>query len=130
MLVNAARWVGAGVTQRGRLLRRFRLGLHFTARTKDLVVFGLVRSGTDSTQLSLEGAYQGTVAISPTPRADGDSNPLFSRLDGESDVAEHEAMALEASEVVTTLRIVNVEKHCTGVRLAGVPNQARHSPLV
>jgi hypothetical protein len=42
-------------------------------------------------------------------------NPLFSRLDGESDVAEHEATALEASEVMTTSRIINVEKHHAGV---------------
>jgi hypothetical protein len=93
-------------------------------------MFRLVRSGTDGAQLGLEGAYWGTVAVSPTPRADGDSNPLFSRLDGESNVAEHEATALEALEVMTTLRIVNVKEHCAGVRLAGVPDQARHSPLV
>jgi hypothetical protein len=93
-------------------------------------MFGLVRSCTDCAQLGLEGAYQGTVAVSPTPRADGDPNPLLSRLDGESDVAEHEAMALEALEVMTTSRIVNVEEHCAGVQLAGVPNQAGHSPLV
>jgi hypothetical protein len=128
--VDAVRWVGAGVTQQGRLPRRFCLGLRFTARTKDSVMFGLVRSGTNCAQLGLEGAYRGTVAISPTPWADGDPNPLFSRLDGESDVAEHEAMALEALEVMTTSRIVNVEEHHAGVQLAGVPNQARHSPFV
>jgi hypothetical protein len=66
---------------------------------------GLVRSGIDG----LEGAHRGTVAVSPTPVADGDPNPLFSRLDGESNVAEHEATALEASEVMTTSRVVNVE---------------------
>jgi hypothetical protein len=93
-------------------------------------MFGLVRSGTNCAQLGLEGAYWGPVAVSPTPRADGDPNLLFRRLDGESDVAEHEATALEASEVITTLRIINVKEHCAGVRLAGVPNQARHSPLV
>jgi hypothetical protein len=93
-------------------------------------MFGLVRSCTNCAQLGFEGAYRGTVAVSPTPRADGDPNPLLSRLDGKSDVAEHEAMALEASEVMTTSRIVNDEEHCAGVRLAGVPNQARHSPLV
>jgi hypothetical protein len=128
--VDAARWVGAGATQWGRLPRRFHLGLHFTARTKDSVMFRLVRSGTDCAQLGLEGAYQGMVAVSPTPRADGDPNPLFSRLDGESDMAKHEATALEALEVMTTLRVVNVEEHCAGVRLAGVPKQTRHSPLV
>jgi hypothetical protein len=79
-------------------------------------MFGLVRSGTDGAQLGLEGAHCGMVAVSPTPRgADGDPNPLFSRLDGESNVAEHEATALEASEVMTTSRIVNVEKHHAGV---------------
>jgi hypothetical protein len=128
--VDAVRWVGAGVTQRGCLPRRFCLGLHFTACTKDSVMFGLVRSSTDCAQLGLEGAYWGTVAVSPTPRADGDPNPLFSRLDGESDVADHEAAALEASEVMTTSRVVNVEEHHAGVQLAGVPNQTRHSPLV
>jgi hypothetical protein len=94
--VDTVHWVGAGVTQQGRLPRWFHLGLRFTAHTKDLVVFGLVRSGTDCTQLGLEGAYQGMVAVSPTPRADGDPNPVFSRLDGESDVVEREAAALEA----------------------------------
>jgi hypothetical protein len=93
-------------------------------------MFGLVRPGTDCAQLGPEGAYWGTVAVSPTPRADGDPNPLFSRLDCESDVAKHEATALEASEVMTTSRIVNVEEHCAGVQLAGVPKQLRHSPLV
>jgi hypothetical protein len=111
-------------------LWRFRLGLCLAARTKDSVMFRLVRSCTDCAQLGFEGAYRGTVAISPTPRADGDPNPLLRRLDGESDVAEHEATALKASEVMATLRIVNVEDHRTGVRLAGVPDQARHSPLV
>jgi hypothetical protein len=82
-------------------------------------VFGLVRSCTNCTQLGLEGAYQGTVAVSPTPRADGDPNPLLSRLDGKSDVAEHEATALEALEVMTTLRIINVEEHHAGVRFFG-----------
>jgi hypothetical protein len=72
-------------------------------------------SGTDGTQLGLEGAHCGTVAVSPTPRADADPNLLFSRLDGESNVAEHEAVALEALEVMTTSRIVNVEEHCAGV---------------
>jgi hypothetical protein len=71
------------------------------------MMFGLVRSGTDSTQLGLEGAHHGMV--------------------GESDVAKHEAMALE---VLATLRIVNVEKHHAGVRLVGVPDQAGHGPLV
>jgi hypothetical protein len=70
------------------------------------------------------------VAVSPTPKADGDPNPLFSRQDGESDVAEHKAVALEALEVMTTSRVVNVKEHRAGVRLAGVPNQTRHSPLV
>jgi hypothetical protein len=93
-------------------------------------MFGLVRSGTDCAQLGLEGAYRGTVAVSPTPRADGDPDPLFSRLDGESDVTEHEAAALKASEVMTTSRVINVKEHCAGVRLAGVPNQTGHSPLV
>jgi hypothetical protein len=93
-------------------------------------VFGLVSSGTNCAQLGLEEAYRGMVAVSPTPRADGDPNPLFSRLDGESDVAKHEAMALEALEVMATSRIINVKEHCAGVQLAGVPNQARHSPLV
>jgi hypothetical protein len=93
-------------------------------------MFRLVRSGTDCTQLGLEGANRGTVAISPTPRADGDPNPLFSRLDGGSDVAKHEAAALKASEVMTTSRGINVEEHRAGVQLAGVPNQTRQSPLV
>jgi hypothetical protein len=70
------------------------------------------------------------VAVSPTPRADGDSNLLFSRKDGESDVAEHEAMALEATEVLATLGLVYVEEHCAGVRLVGIFNQAGHGPLV
>jgi hypothetical protein len=113
--VDTAHWVGAGVTQWGCLPQRFCLGLHFTAHTKDSVMCGLVRSGTDGTQLGFEGAYRGTVAISPTPRADGDSDLLFSRLDGESDVAKHKATALEASEVMTTSRIINVEEHCAGV---------------
>jgi hypothetical protein len=47
-------------------------------------------------------------------------NPLFSRLNGESNVAKHEATALEASEVMTTSRIINVEKHHAGVQLAGI----------
>jgi hypothetical protein len=93
-------------------------------------MFGLVRSSTDCAQLGLEGAYRGTVAVSPTPRADGDPNLLFSRLDGESDVAKHEAAALEALEVMSTSRVINVEEHCAHVQLAGVPNQTRHSPLV
>jgi hypothetical protein len=128
--VDAMCWVGAGVTLQGHLPQRFCLGLCFAACTKDLMMFGLVGSSTDGAQLGLEGAHCGTVAISPTPRADGDPNPLFSRLDGESNVAEHEAMALEASEVLSTLKIVNVKEHCAGVRLAGVPDQAGHSPLV
>jgi hypothetical protein len=128
--VDTTCWVGAGVTQWGCLPWRFCLGLCFAACTKDSVMFGLVGSGTDGAQLGLEGAHHGTVAVSPAPRADGDPNPLFSRLDGESNVAKHEAMALEALEVMTTLRIVNVEEHCTSVRLVGVPDQARHSPLV
>jgi hypothetical protein len=93
-------------------------------------MFGLVRSCTNCAQLGLKGAYRGTVAVSPTPRADGDPNPLLSRLDGKSNVAKHEATALEALEVMTTSRVVNVKEHRTGVRLAGVPNQVRHSPLV
>jgi hypothetical protein len=108
-IVDTTRWVGAGVTQWGHLPQRFCLGLRFAACTKDSVVFGLVGYGTDGAPLGLEGAHCGTVAVSPTPRADGDPNPLFSRLDGESNVAEHEATALEASEVMTTSRIVNVE---------------------
>jgi hypothetical protein len=55
-------------------------------------MFGLVRSGTDGAQLGLEGAHCGTVAVSPTARVDGDPHLLFSRLDGESNVAEHEAV--------------------------------------
>jgi hypothetical protein len=93
-------------------------------------MFRLVRSCTNCSQLGLEGAYWGTVAVSPTPRADGDPNLLLGRLDGESDVAKHEAMAFEASEVMTTSRVINVKEHCAGVRFAGIPNQARHSPLV
>jgi hypothetical protein len=128
--VDTMRWVGAGVTHWGCLLQRFCLGLCFAARTKDSVMIRLVGSGTDGAQPVLEWAHHGTVAVSPTPRADGGSNPLFSRLDGESDVAEHEATALEALEVMTTLRIVNVKKHCTGVQFVGVSDQARHGPLV
>jgi hypothetical protein len=78
-------------------------------------MFGLVRSSTGGAQLGLEGAHRGTVAISPTPRADGDPNLLKSRLDGESNVAKHEAAALKASEVMITLRIVNVEECCASV---------------
>jgi hypothetical protein len=115
---------------RGHLLRRFFLGLCLAAHTKDSMMFRLVRSGTDSTQLGLEGAHCGTVAVSSTPRADGDTNLLFGRKDGESDVAEHEAMALKATEVLATLRIVYVKEHHAGVQLVGVPDQAGHSPLV
>jgi hypothetical protein len=94
------------------------------------MMFRLVRSSTDSTRLGLEGAHRDTVAVSPTPSADGNPNPLFSRKDGESDVAKHEAMALEAVEVLSTSRIVYVEEHCAGVQLAGVSDQAGHGPLV
>jgi hypothetical protein len=70
------------------------------------------------------------VAVSPTPRADGDPNLLFGRKDGESNVAEHEAAALEAAEVLSTLGIIYVEEHHAGVQLAGVPDQMGHGPLV
>jgi hypothetical protein len=73
------------------------------------MVFGLMRSSTNSAQLGLEGAHHGTVAVSPTPRADGDPNLLFSRQDGESNVAEHEAVALAAVEVLSTSGIVYVK---------------------
>jgi hypothetical protein len=79
------------------------------------MVFGLVKSGTNSAQLGLEGAHCGMVAIPPTPRADGDSNLLFGGKDSESNVAKHEAAALEAAEVLSTLGIINVEEHHTGV---------------
>jgi hypothetical protein len=106
---------GAGVTCRGRLPRRFCLGLCLAACTKNVMVFGLVRSGTDSTQLGLEGAHCGMVAIPPTPRADGDSNPLLSGKDSEGNVAKHEAAALEAVEVLSTSGIIDVEEHHAGV---------------
>jgi hypothetical protein len=64
------------------------------------------------------------------PRADGDSYLLLGRKDAESNVAEHEAVALEAVEVLSTLGIVDVKKHCTGVQLAGVSDQVGHGPLV
>jgi hypothetical protein len=89
--------------------------LCLAARTNNLMVFGLVRSGTDSAQLGLEGAHHGMVAVSPTPRADGDPNPLFSKKDGESDVAKHEAMALEAAEVLSTSGIIYVKEHHAGI---------------
>jgi hypothetical protein len=63
----------------------------------------------------------------PFTGADGDSNPLLSREDGEGDVAKHKATALKAAEVLGTLGIVNVEEHHAGVQLAGVPDQAGHS---
>jgi hypothetical protein len=113
--VDTTRWVGAGVTYRGCLPGRFCLGLCLAACTKNAMVFGLVRSGTDSTQLGLEGAHHSTVAIPPTPRADGDSNLLFSRKDSEGNVVEHEAVALEAVEVLSTSGIVDVKEHCAGV---------------
>jgi hypothetical protein len=93
-------------------------------------MFGLVRSGTNSTQLGFEGAHRGTVAVSPAPRADGDPNLLFSRKDGESDVTEHEVMALEAAEALATSGIVYAKKHHAGVQLAGVSDQVGHVPLV
>jgi hypothetical protein len=71
--------------------------------------------GTDGTQLGLEGAHCGTVAIPPTPRAEWDSNSLFGGKDSKSNVAKHGAVALEAAEVLSTLGIVNVEEHHTGV---------------
>jgi hypothetical protein len=70
------------------------------------------------------------VAIPPAPGADGDSNPLFSREDGEVNVAKHKAMALKAAEALTTLGIVNIEEHHAGVQLARVSDQLGHSPLV
>jgi hypothetical protein len=79
------------------------------------MVFGLVRSSTNSAQLGLEGAHHGMVAISPTPRADGDPNPLFGRKDGESNVAKHEAAALEAAEVLSTSGVIYVGEHHAGV---------------
>jgi hypothetical protein len=66
------------------------------------------------------------VAIPPTPRADGDSNPLFSGKDSKSNVDEHKAVALEAAEVLSTLGIIYVEEHCTGVQLVEVSDQAGH----
>jgi hypothetical protein len=118
------------VTHRGHLPGRFCLGLCLTAHSKDMVVCGLVRSSTDITQLGFEGAHHGTVAIPPTPGADRDFNLLFSREDGEGNVAEHKATALEAVEVLATLGIVNVKEHCAGVQLVGVPDQVGHSPLI
>jgi hypothetical protein len=58
------------------------------------------------------------VAVSPTPRADGDPNLLFGRKDGEGNVAEHEAVDLEAVEALSTSGIIYVEEHCAGVQLA------------
>jgi hypothetical protein len=55
------------------------------------------------------------VAIPPAPGADGDSNLLLSREDGEGNVAKHKATALEAVEVLATLGIVNVKEHHAGV---------------
>jgi hypothetical protein len=75
VIVDATHWVGAGVTQQGHLTQRFCLGLCFAARTKDLVMSGLVGSGTDGAQLGLEGAHRGMVAVSPTPRPEWDPNP-------------------------------------------------------
>jgi hypothetical protein len=94
------------------------------------MVLGLVRSSTNGTQLGLEGARHGTMAIPPTPRADGDSNSLFGGKDSKGNVTEHEATALEAAEVLATSGIINVEEHCTGVQLTGVPDQAGYGPLV
>jgi hypothetical protein len=94
--------MGTGVTHRGSLSGGVCLGLCLTACSKDVVVFGLVRSSTNSAQLGFEGAHHGTMAIPPTPGADGDSNPHFSREDGEGDVAKHKATALEAAEALAT----------------------------
>jgi hypothetical protein len=55
------------------------------------------------------------VATPPTPRADGDSDPLFSRKDSKGFVTEHKAPALEAAEVLTTSGIVNIIEHHAGV---------------
>jgi hypothetical protein len=128
--VDTPCWVGAGVTCRGRLPSRFCLGLCLAACTKGTMVFRLVRSGTNCTQLGFEGAHHSMVAIPPTPRADGDSNPLLGRKDSESNVAEHKAVALEAAEALSTSGIVNVKQHHAGVRLVGVSDQAEHGPLV
>jgi hypothetical protein len=70
------------------------------------------------------------MAIPPTPRADGDSNSVFSGKDNKDNLTKHEAMALEAAEVFATLGIINVEKHSTGVWLGGVSDLAGHGPLV
>jgi hypothetical protein len=94
------------------------------------MVFGLVRSGTNGAQLGLEGTHHGMVAIPPTPRADGDSDLLFGRKDSKSNVAEHEAVALETANVLPTLGIIDVKEHCAGVQLVGVSGQAGHGPLV
>jgi hypothetical protein len=59
--------MGTGVTHRGCLLGRSCLGLCLTAHSKDVVVFGLVRSSTNSAQLGFEGADHGTVAMPPAP---------------------------------------------------------------
>jgi hypothetical protein len=45
-------------------------------------------------------------------------------------MAEHEAVTLEAAEVLSTLGIIKVKEHHAGVQLAGVSNQAGHGPLV
>jgi hypothetical protein len=113
--VDTPCWVGAGVTHRGCLPRRFHFGLCLAAHAKNMMVFGPVRSGTNCTQLGLEGAHCSMVAIPPTPRADGDSNLLFGRKDSEGNVAKHEAVALEAVEVWSTLGIVYIKKYCAGV---------------
>jgi hypothetical protein len=107
--------VGAGVTCRGCLPGRFCLGLHFAAHTKDVMMLRLMGSSTYSTQLGFKGAHHGMVAIPPTPRADGDTDLLLCRKDGEGFVTKHKAPALEAAEALTITGVVDIKEHCTGV---------------
>lgn len=89
-----------------------------------------MQSGTDSTQLGLEGTDLFAVAIPKALNADGNPGLLLSRQDSEGAGAEHKALALEASEVGTTPRVIDVKEHHAGVRRPGVVDQVGHSPLV
>ena len=88
------------------------------------VVAGLMGASADGTQLGTEGTDLLAVAIPPALGADRDTYPSFGGEDGEGTGPEHEASALEAVKVGAPTQIVDVEKHCTGVRCFGVSDHA------
>lgn len=80
------------------------------------MVLGLVGTGAVSTELDPKGTHRRAVAISPTPRADGDPDARSRSEECEFSPAEHKAVALEAAEVFTAAGVIDVEEHRTGVQ--------------